>query len=68
MLGQYIKTGHYHFLSKSTPIQWMPVALSLEVKQLGSEDDQLPQSSTEVKNAWSYTSTPQIRLHGVVLS
>jgi hypothetical protein len=25
-------------------------------------------SSAEVKNAWSYTSTPQIRLHGVVLS
>jgi hypothetical protein len=25
-------------------------------------------SSAEVKNAWSYTSTPPIRLHGVVLS
>jgi hypothetical protein len=24
--------------------------------------------SAEVKNAWSYTSTPPIRLHGVVLS
>jgi hypothetical protein len=25
-------------------------------------------SSAEVKKAWSYTSTPPIRLHGVVLS
>jgi len=27
-----------------------------------------PSSSTDVKNAWSYTSTPPICLHGVVLS
>jgi len=27
-----------------------------------------PPSSAEAKNAWSYTSTPTIRLHGVVLS
>jgi hypothetical protein len=27
-----------------------------------------PPSSAEVKNAWSYTATPPIRLHGVVLS
>jgi hypothetical protein len=27
-----------------------------------------PPSSANVKNAWSYTSTPPIRLHGVVLS
>jgi hypothetical protein len=27
-----------------------------------------PPSSAEVKNAWSYTSTPPVRLHGVVLS
>jgi hypothetical protein len=26
-----------------------------------------PPSSAEVKNAWSYTSSPPIRLHGVVL-
>jgi hypothetical protein len=30
-------------------------------------DHSLP-SSVEVKNAWSYTSTPPIRLHGAVLS
>jgi hypothetical protein len=34
----------------------------------GREADHSPQSSAEVKNAWSYTSTPPIRLHGVMLS
>jgi len=32
------------------------------------ETDHSPPSSPEVKNAWSYTSTSSIRLHGVVLS
>jgi hypothetical protein len=27
-----------------------------------------PQSSAEVKNAWSYTSAPPVRLHSVVFS
>jgi hypothetical protein len=31
----------------------------------GCEADQPHQNSTEVKNVWSYTSTPPIRLHGV---
>jgi hypothetical protein len=35
------------------------VALSLEVKRPGGEVDHSPPSSAEVKNAWSYTSTPQ---------
>jgi hypothetical protein len=43
-------------------------ALSLGVKRAGREADHSPPSSAEVKNAWSYTSTPPIRLHGVVLS
>jgi hypothetical protein len=38
------------------------------VKRSGREADHLPPSSAEVKNARSYTSTPPIRLHGVVLS
>jgi hypothetical protein len=33
-----------------------------------SEGDTSPPSSVEVKNAWSYTSTIPIRLHGIVLS
>jgi hypothetical protein len=50
------------------PIQWVPGALSLGVQQLGHEADHSPPSCAEVKNAWSYTSTPPIHLHGVVLS
>jgi hypothetical protein len=50
------------------PIQWVPGALSLGVKQSGREGDHSPPSSAEVKNAWSYTSTPPIRFYGVVLS
>jgi hypothetical protein len=41
------------------PIQWVPGALSLGVKRPGREADNSPPSSVEVKNAWSYTSTPQ---------
>jgi hypothetical protein len=45
-----------------------PGALSLGLKRPGREADHSPPSSAEVKNAWSYTSTPPICLHGVVLS
>jgi hypothetical protein len=48
-------------------IQWVPGALSLGIKRPGREADHSPPSSAEV-NEWSYTSTPPIRLHGVVLS
>jgi hypothetical protein len=41
------------------PIQWVPGALSLEVKQPGREADHSPPSSAKVKNAWSYTPLPQ---------
>jgi hypothetical protein len=50
------------------PIQWIPGAISLGVKRPGREAVHSPPSSSEVKNAWSYTSTPPIRLPGVVLS
>jgi hypothetical protein len=50
------------------PIQWEPGALSLGVKRPGREADHSTTSSAEVKNARSYTSSPPIRLHGVVLS
>jgi hypothetical protein len=49
-------------------IQWVPGAISLGVKRPGREADHSPPSSAEIKHAWSYTSTPPIRLHGVVLS
>jgi hypothetical protein len=50
------------------PIQCVPRALSRGVKRPGREADHSPPSSAEVKNAWSYTSIPPLRLHGVVLS
>jgi hypothetical protein len=39
-------------------IQWVPGFFSSEVKRLVHEADHSPSSSTKVKNAWSYTSTP----------
>jgi hypothetical protein len=48
-------------------IQWVPGALSTEVKWQGRKADHSPPSA-EVKNAWSYTFTLPIRLHGVVIS
>jgi len=50
------------------PIQWLTGDLSLGVKRSGREADHSPPFSADVKNAWSYTSTPPIRLNGVVLS
>jgi hypothetical protein len=50
-----------------SPIQWVPVALSLGVKRPRREADHSLPSTAEVKNAWSYTSTQPIRLQGVVL-
>jgi hypothetical protein len=47
------------------PIQWVPGALSLGVKQLWHEADHSPPSSAEVENAWSYISIPPIHLHGM---
>jgi hypothetical protein len=42
-------------------------ALFLGVKRPEREADHSPPSSAEVKDAWSYTTTPPICLHGVVL-
>jgi hypothetical protein len=41
------------------PNSWVPGVLSLGVKRPDREADHSPPSSTDVKNAWSYTSTPQ---------
>jgi hypothetical protein len=41
------------------PIQWVPAALSVGVKRPGREVDHSLPSSAKVKNAWSYTFTPQ---------
>jgi len=50
------------------PFQGVTGAVSLGVRRLGREADHSPPSSSEVKNAWSYTYTPPVRLLGVVLS
>jgi len=40
------------------PIQWVPGALTPGVKWTGLEADHSPPPSAEVKNTWSYISTP----------
>jgi hypothetical protein len=40
----------------------------LGINRPGREADHSSPPSAEVKNSWCYTSTPPIRLHGVVLS
>jgi hypothetical protein len=68
--------GIHHFSTASRPavgrtqppIQRIPGALSPVVKWPDREAVRSPLSGAEVKNAWYYTSTPAIRLHGVVLS
>jgi hypothetical protein len=42
------------------PIQWVPVYLSSGMNRLGHEADHSVPSSVEVRNAWSYTSTPHM--------
>jgi hypothetical protein len=49
-------------------IRWVPVVLSLGAKRPGREVEHSPPSSAEIGNGWSYTSTPTVCLHGVVLS
>jgi hypothetical protein len=51
-----------------SPIQWVPGALSLWVKQPGREADHLPPSSAEVKECVELYLHSPICLHGVVLS
>jgi hypothetical protein len=50
------------------PIHWVPGILSPGIKCPGRKVDHSPPSGSEFKNAWSYTSTPLIRLHGTVRS
>jgi hypothetical protein len=53
------------------PIQWVPGALTPGIKLSGCEACEAhhsPPSSAEVKNAWSCTSTPSIRIHDEVLN
>jgi hypothetical protein len=49
-------------------IQYVPRVFLQVVKQLHREADHSPPSSAEVKNVWSLTFTPPIRLHGVMVT
>jgi hypothetical protein len=49
------------------PNQQVSGALSLGVKRPWREAGHSPLPSAEVKNEWSYTYTPPIRLHDMVL-
>jgi hypothetical protein len=64
----YIYKIRTHLGPTHPPIQGVPETLSLGVKRPGRKADHSPPSSAEVKNLWRYTSTPPIRLHGVLLS
>jgi hypothetical protein len=46
-------------------LQWVPGSLSLGLKPRGRESHHPPPCSAAVKNAWSCTSAPLTRLHGV---
>jgi len=54
--------------STQSLIPWVPSVLTPWVKRPGREADHLPPHSAEVKNTYSYTSTPPTRLHGMILS
>jgi hypothetical protein len=43
-------------------IKWVPSVLFPGIKQLGREVDHLPPSGAEVKNEWSYISSPPMPL------
>jgi hypothetical protein len=63
-----VKTLHFlvrHYFCAPS-LQWVPCADFPAVSWPGSEADCSPPSSAEV-NAWSFTSTPRISIHGVVL-
>jgi hypothetical protein len=63
----FISTASRPALAPTQPhIQWVLGALNPRVKRPGREAGHLA-SNAEVKNAWSYTSSPPVRLHGVVL-
>ena len=55
-----LKSGSLNLLEPSGPVQACNgIALPLqELNHPESEDENLPPSRVDVKNAWSYTSTP----------
>jgi len=48
------------------PLQWVQRTVTPGIKWPGCDAPYSPSSFAEVKNAWSYTSTPPVHLHGMV--
>jgi hypothetical protein len=55
-------------VGRQIAIRYETGTLPLGVKRRWREAENSPPSSADVKNVWSYTSTPLARFHGVVLS
>jgi hypothetical protein len=66
-MGIFLFTTASRLALRSTQprMQWVIEDLSLGLKRPSREANHSPPRSTEFKNAWSYTSTPSIRFHGV---
>jgi hypothetical protein len=69
-LGIFIFTTVSRLARRPTQpsVQWVAEFPSLGVKRPGREANHSLPSSAKFKNGWSCTSTPQIRLYGVMLS
>jgi len=66
--GNFLTTAFRAALGPTQPpIQWVPGALFFGVERLEREADPHLHLVPRSKYAWIYTSTPPIRLHGVVL-
>jgi hypothetical protein len=71
---QFLAAARDFFFSKMSGLAVEPTNLLLNgyretfpwVKRLGHEADHSPQTTAEVKNGWSYTSTSPIHLHGIM--
>jgi hypothetical protein len=70
MIGSFLlATVSKPYLSPTQPPnKWVSGAISPGINCQEHEADHSLPASAEVENAWSYTSIPPIRLHGVVLS
>jgi len=62
--GNFSLHNHFQNVSGTHP----PGVLSLEIKRPMREAGHSHSSSTEIKNAWSYTSTPPTCLQSVIRS
>jgi len=58
--------GHFYILPDF--IEMTKISCDIVHTAPGCEAGQLHLSHIDVKNAWRYTSTPPIRLHGVVFN